>query len=102
MTLPRGRAPVDYTADPPVAAARAQAFYGLDTTPLLAGGRIPLALALLSPAGRPAALTRDLAGFWRGGWADMRRDMRGRYPRHDWPEQPWSEQPGRAQIATRS
>ncbi len=97
IALPRGRAPVDYTADPPVAAARAQSFYGLDTTPTLAGGRVPLALALLSPAGRPAALTRDLPGFWRGGWADMRRDMRGRYPRHDWPEQPW-----RAQIDERS
>ncbi len=97
VALPRGRAAVDYTADPPVAAARAQAFYGLDATPTLAGGRIPLALALLSPAGRPAALTRDLAGFWRGGWAETRRDMRGRYPRHDWPEQPW-----RAQIDPRS
>lgn len=90
LALPRGRATVDYTADPPVAAARAQIFYGLDATPVLAGGRVPLAIALLSPAGRPIALTRDLRGFWRGGWADARRDMRGRYPRHDWPEQPWT------------
>ena len=68
--------------------ARAQAFYGLTETPNLAGGRVPLRLALLSPAGRPVAVTGDLAGFWRGAWADVRRDMRGRYPKHDWPEVP--------------
>ncbi len=56
------------------------------TTPKLAGGRVPLRLALLSPAGRPIAVTADLAGFWKGAWADARRDMRGRYPRHNWPE----------------
>ncbi len=72
----------------PVASARAQAFYGLTATPALADGRVPLQLALLSPAGRPVAITADLAGFWRGGWADVRRDMRGRYPKHDWPEDP--------------
>ena len=88
LTLPGGRAPIDYTQPVPVASARAQAFYGLVATPTLAGGRVPLQLALLSPAGRPIAITADLAGFWRGGWADARRDMRGRYPRHDWPEDP--------------
>ncbi|HTB48444.1 MAG TPA: ATP-dependent helicase HrpB [Acetobacteraceae bacterium] len=88
LTLPGGRAPVDYTEPVPVASARAQAFYGLAEMPRLAGGRVPLRLALLSPAGRPVALTGDLAGFWRGAWADVRRDMRGRYPKHDWPEAP--------------
>ena len=88
LDLPGGRAAVDYTQPVPVAAARAQAFYGLTTTPRLAGGRIELRLALLSPAGRPVAITPDLAGFWRGGWADVRKDMRGRYPKHDWPEDP--------------
>jgi len=88
LALPAGRATVDYTASPPVASARAQAFFGLDSTPLLAGGRIVPRLALLSPAGRPVAVTTDLAGFWRGAWADVRRDMRGRYPKHDWPEEP--------------
>ncbi|AHJ61897.1 ATP-dependent helicase hrpB [Granulibacter bethesdensis] len=82
------RAGVDYLQPVPVASARAQAFYGLQHTPQLAGGRIPLRLALLSPAGRPVAITADLAGFWQGGWADVRRDMRGRYPRHRWPENP--------------
>ena len=88
LALPGGRAPVDYTAPVPVASARAQAFYGLAETPRLAEGRVPLRLALLSPAGRPIALTGDLGGFWRGAWADVRRDMRGRYPKHDWPEHP--------------
>ncbi len=86
LTLPHGRAPVDYTESVPLAAARAQAFYGLVTTPLLAEGRVKLRLALLSPAGRPIAVTADVAQFWKGAWADARRDMRGRYPKHDWPE----------------
>ncbi len=88
VALPGGRAAVDYAQPVPVASARAQHFYGLDRTPTLADGRVPLRLALLSPAGRPIAVTADLAGFWRGAWADARRDMRGRYPRHDWPENP--------------
>ena len=88
LRLPHGRARVDYTGPVPTAAARAQAFYGLAQTPKLAGGRIALLLSLLSPAMRPIAITADLAGFWAGGWADARRDMRGRYPRHDWPEHP--------------
>jgi ATP-dependent helicase HrpB len=88
LTLPGGRAAVDYGEPVPLAAARAQHFYGLAETPRLAGGRIPLRLALLSPAGRPIAITADIAGFWRGAWADARRDMRGRYPKHDWPEDP--------------
>jgi len=88
LNLPAGRAAVDYLQTPPLAAAKAQAFYGLATTPRLAGGRILLRLALLSPAGRPIAVTADLSGFWTGAWADARRDMRGRYPKHDWPENP--------------
>jgi ATP-dependent helicase HrpB len=88
LPLPGGQAKVDYTEPVPIAAARAQHFYGLAETPRLAGGRVPLRLALLSPAGRPIALTADIAGFWRGAWADARRDMRGRYPRHNWPENP--------------
>jgi len=88
LQLPGGRAAVDYTEPVPIAAARAQHFYGLAETPKLAGGRVPLRLALLSPAGRPIALTADIAGFWRGAWADARRDMRGRYPKHNWPENP--------------
>ena len=88
LALPGGRAVVDYAEPVPLAAARAQHFYGLAETPRLAGGRIPLRLALLSPAGRPIAITADIGGFWRGAWADARRDMRGRYPKHNWPENP--------------
>ena len=88
LALQNGRAAIDYTQPVPVASARAQAFYGQATTPLLAGGRVPLQFALLSPAGRPVAITADLAGFWGGAWVDVRKDMRGRYPRHDWPERP--------------
>ncbi len=88
LALPGGRAAVDYAQPVPLASARAQAFYGLAATPTLAGGQVRLQLALLSPAGRPIAITGDLAGFWRGAWADARKDMRGRYPRHDWPERP--------------
>jgi ATP-dependent helicase HrpB len=86
LNLPTGRAAIDYTETPPLASAKAQAFYGMATTPKLAGGRLPLRLALLSPAGRPIAVTADLGGFWKGAWADARRDMRGRYPKHRWPE----------------
>ncbi len=88
IDLPGGRASVDYLPSPPVLAARAQAFYGLRQTPALASGRVKPVIHLLSPAGRPIAITGDLAGFWRGGWADVRREMRGRYPKHAWPETP--------------
>ena len=88
IQLPGGRAAVDYTQPVPLAEARAQAFFGLDATPKLAAGGVELRLALLSPAMRPLAITADLAGFWRGAWADVRKDMRGRYPRHHWPDDP--------------
>jgi ATP-dependent helicase HrpB len=86
IELPSMRAAVDYLAAVPMVSAKAQAFYGVTATPELADGRVPLRLALLSPAGRPIAVTADLAGFWKGAWADARRDMRGRYPKHRWPE----------------
>jgi ATP-dependent helicase HrpB len=89
LPLPQGRsATVDYTLDVPRLEARAQHLFGLSRMPPLAGGRVPLHVALLSPAGRPIAITADLAGFWAGGWLDARKDMRGRYPKHDWPENP--------------
>ena len=88
LALPGGRAAIDYAQTVPLASARAQAFYGVADTPRLAGGRVALQLALLSPAGRPVAITGDLAGFWAGSWAEVRGEMRGRYPRHDWPEHP--------------
>ncbi len=90
LDLPGGRsAAVDYTAETPTLEARAQHLFGLDGLPPLAEGRVKLQVALLSPAGRPIAVTGDLAGFWRGSWAEVRKEMRGRYPKHDWPEDPW-------------
>ena len=72
----------------PMISARAQEFYGLKSHPMIASGRLPLTISLLSPAQRQIALTKDLPGFWTGGYLDMRKDMRGRYPKHDWPEDP--------------
>ena len=82
-------APIDYEAEGgPAIALRVQELFGLSEHPSLAGGRIPLTLHLLSPANRPIQITRDLPGFWRGSWAAVRSDLRGRYPRHFWPEDP--------------
>lgn len=80
--------PIRYDEDQPVLAIRVQELFGLDRHPSIAGGAIPLTLELLSPAHRPIQTTRDLPGFWRGSWADVRADMRGRYPKHVWPEDP--------------
>ncbi|KNY23457.1 ATP-dependent helicase HrpB [Methylobacterium sp. ARG-1] len=94
VEVPTGsRIPVDYTEAEPVLAVRVQELFGLDRHPT-AGGR-PLVLHLLSPAHRPIQITRDLPGFWRGSWAAVRAEMRGRYLRHPWPEDPLAEAPTR-------
>ncbi len=94
LPLPAGRsAAIDYAREVPTLEARAQHLYGLAGLPPLAEGRVKLQVALLSPAGRPIAVTGDLAGFWRGGWQDARKDMRGRYPKHNWPEDPARAEP---------
>jgi ATP-dependent helicase HrpB len=85
--------PIRYDADEPVLAVRVQELFGLGTHPAIAGGTIPLLLELLSPAHRPIQITRDLPGFWKGSWVDVRSDMRGRYPKHVWPENPASATP---------
>jgi ATP-dependent helicase HrpB len=95
LDVPSGsRIPIDY-ADPesPVLAVRLQEMFGRADTPRIGGGRVPLTLHLLSPAHRPLQVTRDLGGFWRGSYADVRREMRGRYPRHEWPDDPLSARP---------
>jgi ATP-dependent helicase HrpB len=87
-------APIDYEAEGgPAIALRVQELFGLNAHPAIAGGRIPLTLHLLSPAYRPIQITRDLPGFWRGSWATVRSDLRGRYPRHFWPEDPAAAAP---------
>lgn len=83
------RLAVDYAAEAgPTVSVRVQELFGLSIHPALAGGRVPLVLELLSPAHRPIQITRDLPGFWRGSWADVKKDMKARYPRHVWPEDP--------------
>lgn len=82
------RVPIRYDGEWPVLAIRVQELFGLDRHPAVAGGTVPLTLELLSPAHRPIQTTRDLPGFWRGSWADVRANMRGRYPKHVWPENP--------------
>ncbi len=87
---------IDYEAEQgPTIAIRLQELFGLTTHPSLAKGRVPLVLELLSPAHRPVQVTRDLPGFWRGSYAAVRSDLRGRYPRHPWPEDPASAPPTR-------
>ncbi|MCM0618678.1 ATP-dependent helicase HrpB [Nocardioides bruguierae] len=85
---------VDYAdaSGQPVVACKLQECFGLAETPRLADGRAPVLLHLLSPAGRPLAVTADLASFWAGPYAGVRAEMRGRYPKHPWPEDPWSAQ----------
>ena len=67
---------------------RVQDLFGMTAHPTIAAGRVPVTLELLSPADRPVQITRDLPGFWRGSWADVRKDMAGRYPKHHWPADP--------------
>jgi ATP-dependent helicase HrpB len=95
LTVPSGSSiPIDYS-DPaaPVLAVRLQEMFGATDTPRIAGGRVPLTLHLLSPAQRPLQVTRDLAGFWRTSYFDVKKEMRGRYPKHHWPDDPLSATP---------
>jgi ATP-dependent helicase HrpB len=97
VTLPTGtRARIDYRDDnAPVASMRMQEVFGLAATPKIGGGRVPVTFKLLSPAQRPLQVTRDLASFWRNAYVDVRKDMRGRYPKHYWPENPLHAEPTR-------
>jgi len=88
------KTPVNYSGQSrPLAECRVQEAFGLGVHPMLAGGKVALTLHLLSPAMRPVAVTKDLPGFWRTGYPDVRKDLRGRYPKHPWPEDPASAPP---------
>ncbi|HYC73727.1 ATP-dependent helicase HrpB [Brevundimonas sp.] len=94
LDTPLGSAAIDYAAEGgPRVDIRVQELFGVTVHPTVGGGRVPLTLALLSPARRPVQVTRDLAGFWKGSWAAVRAEMRGRYPRHPWPEDPTRAEP---------
>ena len=83
------RHPIDYDSEhAPAVAIRVQELFGCQHHPSIANGRLPLTLLLLAPSGRPLQITRDLPGFWSGSWTDVRREMRGRYPKHPWPDDP--------------
>ncbi len=90
------RLPIDYS-DPraPLVSVRLQEMFGVSRTPTVFGNRVALTLQLLSPAQRPVQVTRDLAGFWRSSYYDVRKDMRARYPKHPWPEDPLNAEPTR-------
>jgi ATP-dependent helicase HrpB len=95
LTVPTGSSlEIDYAAEGgPRLEVRVQELFGLAQHPTLANGRVPITLALLSPARRPVQVTKDLPGFWRGSWRDVRIEMKGRYPRHPWPENPLEAAP---------
>jgi ATP-dependent helicase HrpB len=95
LRLPSGRtARIAWTLGaPPVLASRIQDFFGLDDTPKLGSGAVPLVVHLLAPNGRPQQVTTDLASFWRETYPQVRRELRGRYPKHAWPEDPSSAVP---------
>ena len=95
FTAPTGSTfAIDYAAEGgPKVEVRVQELFGLAVHPTVADGRVPLTLALTSPARRPIQVTKDLPGFWRGSWAEVRKEMRGRYPKHPWPDDPLTAAP---------
>jgi ATP-dependent helicase HrpB len=89
ITVPSGsRLAIDYTGTTPVLPVRIQEMFGASTTPAIADGRVTLILHLLSPAGRPAQITADLAGFWQNSYPEVKKELKGRYPKHAWPDDP--------------
>ncbi|GCD46600.1 ATP-dependent RNA helicase [Streptomyces paromomycinus] len=100
IEVPSGsRVRVDYGGEQPVLAVKLQELFGWQESPRVAGGRVPVLVHLLSPAGRPAAVTADLASFWKDGYRSVRAELRGRYPKHPWPEDPSGAQPTRYTTA---
>jgi ATP-dependent helicase HrpB len=96
LVTPTGRqVAIDYSRDLPTASVRVQDLFGITAHPSVDDGRVPIALELLSPADRPIQITSDLPGFWAGTWADVRKDMAGRYPKHQWPTDPAAAPPKR-------
>ncbi|MBU2167628.1 MAG: ATP-dependent helicase HrpB, partial [Alphaproteobacteria bacterium] len=94
LETPLGSTAIDYAAEGgPRVDIRVQELFGVTSHPTVGDGRVPLTLALLSPARRPVQVTKDLPGFWKGSWTAVRAEMRGRYPRHPWPEEPANAAP---------
>ncbi len=94
FTVPSGsHIPIDYLdGENPSLSVRLQELFGLRETPTVAGGKLPLLLKLLSPAGRPVQITKDLVSFWNRGYHEVKKDLKGRYPKHYWPDDPYTAQ----------
>ena len=94
ITVPSGmERRIEYAhGQPPVLAVKLQELFGLADTPRVADGRVPVLLHLLSPSGKPLQVTSDLRNFWNSTYAEVRKEMKGRYPKHPWPDDPWSAQ----------
>jgi ATP-dependent helicase HrpB len=97
FVVPSGsRIPIDYLdGDVPTLSVRLQEMFGMSATPSIAAGSLPLVLKLLSPAGRPVQITRDLVSFWNRGYHEVKKDLKGRYPKHSWPDDPYTAAPTR-------
>ena len=97
FVVPSGsRIPIDYLdGEVPTLSVRLQEMFGMSATPSVAAGRLPLLLKLLSPAGRPVQITRDLVSFWNRGYHEVKKDLKGRYPKHFWPDDPYTAAPTR-------
>ena len=95
LTVPSGQVRrLEYSpGEPPVLAVKLQELFGLADTPRVAGGRVPVTLHLLSPAGRPIQVTQDLKGFWERTYPEVKKELKGRYPKHPWPDDPWTATP---------
>jgi ATP-dependent helicase HrpB len=94
ITVPSGmERRIEYAhGQPPVLAVKLQELFGLADTPRVADGRVPVLLHLLSPGGKPLQVTSDLRNFWNSTYAEVKKEMKGRYPKHPWPDDPWSAQ----------
>ncbi|MGB1310359.1 MAG: ATP-dependent helicase HrpB [Leucothrix sp.] len=102
LNVPSGSSiAIDYSTSPPVLAVKLQEMFGCEATPMIANGRVALLVHLLSPAGRPLQITQDLAGFWRTSYHEVKKDMKGRYPKHPWPDDPLVAMPTRKTNAKR-
>ena len=96
LKVPSGSSyPIDYTTTPPVLAVKLQEMFGCIDTPAVVDGQVPISVHLLSPAGRPLQVTQDLVGFWQTSYQEVRKEMKGRYPKHPWPEDPTNATPTR-------
>jgi ATP-dependent helicase HrpB len=94
LKVPSGsRLPLDYSSGEPVLAVKLQELFGLGETPTVAAGRVPVLLHLLSPARRPIQVTRDLHSFWNSTYQQVKKELKGRYPKHPWPDDPWNAVP---------